>query len=60
MKDRLSSMKEQLAELNQRVERASLSDKLVNGDLAEDQGRILALDKEHHTLSEVSRPRWLW
>ncbi|KAI9597852.1 hypothetical protein BDF19DRAFT_432837 [Syncephalis fuscata] len=53
MKSRLMSMKEQLGELNQRVERASRSDKLVSGDLAEDQSRILTLDKEHHTLNEL-------
>ncbi|KAI8055526.1 Vps51/Vps67-domain-containing protein [Syncephalis plumigaleata] len=53
MKDRLLSMREQLGEVNQRVERANITDKLVGGDLASDQRRILALDKEHHTLNEL-------
>jgi hypothetical protein len=46
-------MRKQLGELNQRVERANTTDKLVDGDLASEQRRILALDKEHHTLNEV-------
>ncbi|RKP22920.1 hypothetical protein SYNPS1DRAFT_31406, partial [Syncephalis pseudoplumigaleata] len=53
MKDRLVLMREQLGELNQRVERANKTDKQVGADLAEDQRRIAALDREHHTLSEL-------